>query len=138
MSDVTTWAVLSDGRYIRVLFNKGAGNTLLTLKADDSQALADLSYEVVRGVKPGAIDGTASKTKSDMQLLADFLAQQLAESEYDRLILVAPQATLDELKQELSDEVKQVIAGELAKDLLASSIDEIEQLLSEQLMTGTG
>lgn len=133
MSDVTTWAVLSDGRYIRVLFNKGADNTLLTLKADDSQALADLSYEVVRGVKPGATDGTASKTKSDMQLLADFLAQQLDDSEYDRLILVAPQGTLDELQQVLTDEVKQTVAGQLADDLLATSVDDIENMLAEQL-----
>ncbi len=129
----TTWVVLTDGRYIRILFNQGEGKSLLTLKADDSKALADLSFEVVRQVKVGASNGKASKQKTDMQLLADFLSSQLADEQYQKLILVAPQMAIDELQGELNDEVKQTISSTLAEDLLATSVDDIEIKLADSL-----
>ena len=93
MSETTTWAVLTDGRYIRVLVNKPPANSLTTLKADDSEALANLAYHVVTGVKPGASNGTASREKSNMQLLADFLAEQLQQGMFQHLVLAANSRT---------------------------------------------
>ena len=68
MSKSTTWAVLTDGRYIRVLINHSPNNTLLTLKADDSQDLTELCYQVVTGVPVGSKNGTQSRSKSNMCL----------------------------------------------------------------------
>lgn len=134
MSESITWAVLTDGRYIRVLYNKGSGQTLQTLKADDCQPLADLCYEVVTGVKPGSTNGTASRKKSNMQLLADFLAEQLQAGQYQKLILVAPPSKLAELESELDTAVSDVIIDEVGKDLLALSIDAIEQELGNLMV----
>lgn len=128
------WVVMTDGRYIRMLYNKGEGAALSTLKADDNQALADLSFEVVRGMKPGATNGTASKQKTDMQLLADFLSSQLGESQYEKLILLAPRAAIDKLKAELTDEVKALIKGTHDADMLAASMDEIEAAIGDKVM----
>ena len=129
------WVVMTDGRYIRLLYNQGEGAALSTLKADNNQALADLSFEVVRGVKPGATNGTASKQKTDMQLLADFLSSQLSESQYEKLILLAPQAAIDELKAELTDEVKALIKGTHDADMLAASMDKIEAAIGNKVAT---
>lgn len=130
MSNTTTWAVLTDGRYIRVLINKPPAKSLNTLKADDSEALAKLAYHVVTGVKHGASNGTASREKSNMQLLADFLAEQLQEDMFQHLVLAAPASKFGELLGELKDTVRDVLAAEVNKDLLPLSIDEIEKELS--------
>ena len=129
----TTWVVLTDGRYIRVLFNQGEGKSLLTLKADDSKALANLCFEVVRQIKAGASNGMASKQKTDMQLLAEFLSSQFNEDQYQKLILVAPQTAIDELQGELTDEVRQTISSTVAEDLLPVSVDDIEIKLADSL-----
>ena len=49
MSNTTTWAVLCDGRYIRILINDGSGKALTVLKVNDLPAYADLCYQVVNG-----------------------------------------------------------------------------------------
>ena len=98
MSERTIWAVLTDGRYIRILINQSPGNTLLTLKADDSTDLAELCYQVVTGIPVGSKNGTESRTKSNMRLLADFLEKQLNNNLFNQLILIAPIATLTELQ----------------------------------------
>lgn len=129
MSDTTTWAVLTDGRYIRVLINKPPATSLNTLKADDSEALAQLSYHVVTGIKHGATNGTASREKNNMQLLAEFLQDQLQQDMYQKLIVAAPEAQMDNVINELNDDVKAVMLGQLEQDLLAHSIDDIEKEL---------
>ena len=131
MSNLTTWAVLTDGRYIRVLINKGSGKSLLTLKADDSEALAKLCYEVINGIKPGSKEGVASKSKSNMQLLADFLTEQYAQHLFDRLVIAAPEEVIKALKDILPDQLKPLICGERSEDLLANSINDIEDKLGD-------
>ncbi len=129
MSDTTTWAVLTDGRYIRVLINKPPATSLTTLKADDSEALAQLAYHVVTGIKHGASNGTASREKSNMQLLADFLAEQQQQDMYQKLVVAAPSAQMNNVIAELNDDVKGSMLGQVEKDLLAFSIDDIEKEL---------
>ena len=73
MSDTTTWAVLGDGRYIRILVNKGPGKELATLNADNLEALADLRYELSTSRSPHASgDVGKSDKRSYIQLQADF------------------------------------------------------------------
>ncbi len=133
MSDTTTWAVLTDGRYIRVLINKPPATSLTTLKADDSEALAQLAYHVVTGIRHGATNGTASREKTNMQLLAEFLADQQQQDMYQKLVFAAPAAQMNNVIAELNDNVKGVILGQVEKDLLAYSIDDIEKELHDLL-----
>jgi hypothetical protein len=133
MTASTNWAVLTDGRYIRIFVHQNPVHSLHTLKADDSKDLADLCYQVVTGVPVGSKNGTRSRNKSNMELLAKFLHKQYYDAQYQKLILVAPQVTLMELKGCLSKEIKQHIKSEVAEDLLASSLDDIENKLSNCL-----
>jgi len=72
MSKVRTWVVLSDGRYIKILINKGEGKALTILNADDLPAYAELGYLMVNG-KPlnGTGDSAVSKKIDNIQCQVD-------------------------------------------------------------------
>ena len=44
----TTWAVLSDGRYLKVMVNNGENKKLNVLDADKHEDLATLCYKMVK------------------------------------------------------------------------------------------
>ena len=136
MSDVTTWAVLTDGRYVRVLFNRGHGKSLLTLKADDSEALTKLCYELVMGIVPGSSEGVASKKKSNMQLVADFLTEQYEAKLFDRFVIAAPEKVIKALRDALPQQMTQLISGELAEDILPMTVTDIEEKLGDMIIQG--
>jgi len=137
MSNITTWAVLSDGRYIKILINKGTGTELTILNADDLQAYADLCYQVVNG-KPLSATGVSVKPdkRNDIQLQANFLAEYYEQKLFDLLVIAAPQDVLKALRDALPEQVAQLIIGELAEDLTTNSNDVIENRLGDLIIKG--
>ena len=137
MSNTTTWAVLSDGRYIKILCNKGDGKSLVILNADDLQAYADLCYLMVNG-KPmnGTGDLAKSKKINNIQFQADFLAEHYEQKLFDLLVIAAPQDVLKALKDALPEQLRQLIVGELAEDLTTNSNDVIEDRLAYLIVEG--
>jgi len=138
MSDITTWAVLSDGRYIKILVNKGSGKELVVLLADDLQAYADLCYQVISG-KPLNAPGEAGKSekRSNIQLQADFLSEHREQKLFDQLVIAAPKDVLKALRDALPEQVEQLIIGELAEDLTMNSNDVIENRLGDLIIEGS-
>lgn len=136
MSNVTTWAVLSDGRYIKILVDKGEGKTLVVLDADDLKAYADLCYYLVNA-KPLDPAGNAVKPDrpTNIQLQADFMAEHHKLGMFDRLILVAPQEVLSGLKAALPEQLTGLIDGELAEDLTVTSNDVIQDRIGNMIAT---
>ena len=61
------------------------------------------------------------------------IAQQLEQrgDDYDRIILVAPPATLGALRQSIAKDVADKIHGELAKDLTHTPNDELHNHLKD-------
>ena len=137
MSNITTWAVLSDGRYIKILINKGTGKELVVLLADNLEAYADLCYQVVSG-KPLNASGDAGKSgkQSNIQLQADFLSEHREQKLFDQLVIAAPQDVLKALRDALPEQVEQLIVGELAEDLTVTSNDVIENRLADLIIEG--
>lgn len=137
MSDVTTWVALSDGRYIKILINKGVGKQLLILDADDFPAYAELCYLMVNG-KPmnGTGDLAKSKKINNIQCQADFLTEHHKLEMFNRLILVAPENVLSALKAALPEQITDLIAGELAEDLTVTSNDVIENRIADMIVSG--
>lgn len=137
MSNTTTWAVLSDGRYIKILINKGTGTTLLVLDADDLEAYARLCYEVVNG-KPLHASAESGKTekRTNIQLQAEFLAEHQQLGLFDQIVIAAPQDVLTALRDALPEQVAQLIVGELAEDLTVYSNDIIESRLGDMIIEG--
>ena len=104
MSNTTTWAVLCDGRYIRILINDGSGKALTVLKVNDLPAYADLCYQVVNGKPLSAVSVSVKSEKLNyIQLLADFLAEHYQQKLFDLLVLVAPQDALTALRDALPE-----------------------------------
>lgn len=137
MSDTTTWAVLGDGRYIRILVNKGPGKELAALNADKLEALADLCYELSTGRSPHASGGAGTSDKrSTIQLQADFLSEQHEQNMFDLLVIAAPQDVIKSLRDALPEQINKLIIGELAEDLLANSADVIENTLADIIIEG--
>jgi len=74
MSDTITWAVLSDGRYIKVMVHNGTGTKFSVLDADKNEALAQLCYQMVNCKPMLSGKETAESEKINfIQLHADFL-----------------------------------------------------------------
>ena len=57
------------------------------------------------------------------------LKQRAMAGEYQRLVVVAPPGTLGELRKHYHHEVKQRLAGEIAKDLTGHSVDDIARII---------
>lgn len=137
MSNKTTWAVLSDGRYIKILFNKGEGTVLNVLDADDLPAYAELGYLMVNNKPLGATgDDAVSKKIDNLQCQADFLAEHHKLEMFDLLVIAAPQDVLTGLKNALPKDLQQLVVGELAEDLTVSSNDDIENRLADLIVAG--
>lgn len=132
MSNVTTWAVLCDGRYIKVMVNKGEDKKLNVLDADKHEDLATLCYKMVNSKPEFSVSGSVKAEKIDyIQLQADFLASQYEKGLFDRLLIAAPADVIKALRDALPENIKQLVGGELPEDITTKSCDVIEDKLAD-------
>ncbi len=128
----TTWAVLSDGRYIKVMINNGENKKLTVLDADKHEDLATLCYKMVNSKPEFLLKGSVKAKKIDfVQLQADFLVEQYNKELYERLVIAAPADVAKSLRAALPDNINQLVAGELAEDITVKSADIIEDKLAD-------
>lgn len=128
----TTWAVLSDGRYIRVMVSNGDGKTLNVLDADKHEDLATLCYKIVNSKPEFSPKGSVKAEKIDfVQLQADFLVKQYEKELYQRLVIAAPDDVVKSLRVALPENIDQLISGELNEDITTKSCDIIEDKLAD-------
>ena len=137
MNNVTTWAVLSDGRYIKILINKGEGKSLTILNADDLPAYAELGYLMVNG-KPlnGTGDSAISKKIDNIQCQVDFLVEHHKLGMFDLLAIAAPADVLTKFKSTLPEQLANLIVGEIAEDLTVDTNSEIENRFADIILAG--
>jgi protein required for attachment to host cells len=131
MSNATTWAVLSDGRYIKIMVNNGEGKKLTVLDADKHEDLAALCYKMVNSKPDFSVKGSVKAEKIDfIQMQADFLAKQHEKKLYERLVIAAPADVAKELREALPENINQLVAGELPEDITTKSSYIIEDKLA--------
>ena len=131
----TTWAVLSDGRYLKVMVNNGEGSKLNVLDADKHEDLATLCYKMVNSKPEFSPKGSVKAEKIDfIELQADFLTKQFEKELYQRLVIAAPAEVASSLKAFLPENIQQLVAGELAEDITIKSADVIENKLAELIV----
>jgi len=137
MSDTTTWAVLSDGRYIKVMVHNGTGTKFSVLDADKNEALAELCYQMVncKPRLPGK-DTAKSEEINFIQQQADFLSAQYEKNMFEALLIVAPQAVIKSLRDVLPEQLSQLIIGEVEEDILMNSNDVIDNMLAKFIVDG--
>ena len=132
MSNQTIWAVLSDGRYIRVMVNNGEDAKLNVLDADKNEELAALCYKMVNSKPEFSVSGSVKAEEINfLQLQAEFLVKQYQQDLFDKLILAAPNDVIQSIRSALPSEMNQLVIGELAEDLTAKSNDIIQAKLAD-------
>jgi protein required for attachment to host cells len=137
MSDTTTWAVLSDGRYIKVMVHNGTGTKFSVLDADKNEALAQLCYQMVN-CKPmlSGKETAASEKINFIQLQADFLSAQHEQNMFDRLVIAAPEAVIKSLRDALPEQLNQLVVGELEEDILMKPNHVLDNIFAKFITEG--
>jgi protein required for attachment to host cells len=126
-----TWVVVADGTHARLFHNVGKQG-VLKLKQDDLMK-PDTVDEQGQGPS-GHRPPEESPEKTDEATFAKQLAHRLnaaaLKQEFEHLFLIADPTTLGEIRPQLHVETTRRIAGELAKTLTNSTLEDIEKILA--------
>ena len=128
-----TWILVADGSHARFFE-----------PSDDMRKLASAETEITAGEARASAGGDArdgfepsrdpDKTRQDfMARVAEVLDKASDEGRFDRLVLVAPPASLGELRPLLSARVKKTVSHEVGKNLTGSTPTEVRELLADAL-----
>jgi len=147
MADVTVrngdYVLVGDGEKAMLFENRGDGEYANFEVVDLFEAAPKAVQEAEEQPSP-ALDGTApaKKATADGEAtwhrldrgrfakdVAAALYKQAHRNRFERLVIVAPPATLGELRKELHKEVSGRVVAEFAKDLTNHPIHEIERHL---------
>ena len=148
MKKTVTYILVADGARARLYANHGVGKGLqpvsgATHKADlhhhDREILADKPGRAYNSVGQGrsAMEPPTEWHRFEKHKFAREMARVLdsaaANKAFDRLILVAPPATLGDLRTELGDATRKMVTAELPKDLTRHAEHELPQHLAAVL-----
>jgi protein required for attachment to host cells len=139
MTLTRTWILVADGARARILCNDGPGKGLHAVEGCVFQGEHARTHEMMSD-REGRMASSVGSARSAVQArsdphrelkrkfahkLADELALRLAQQAYGRLIIIAAPSVLGDLRHALSENVRDVLTGELAKDLTKTPDDEI-------------
>ena len=148
MRKTVTYILVADGARARLYANHGIGKGLqpvsgATHKADlhhhDRDFLTDKPGRAFNSVGSGrsAMEPPTEWHRFEKHKFAREMAKVLdaaaASKAFDRLILVAPPATLGDLRTELSDATRKMVTAELPKDLTRHAEQDLPQHLETVL-----
>jgi protein required for attachment to host cells len=142
-----TWVVIADGAHAKVL--------QFTPEKPRLEAVDDISFEIdlpathdLVSDRQGRVfeshghanHAAAARTDPHRELkrglahkIADALQTSLADQRYDKLVLVAPPATLGDLREALAKSVRARVTVELAKDLVKIPASQLHDHLADVL-----
>ena len=147
MKSRRTWVLLADGSHARIYENDGVGKGITPLP-DGTFDEPVLSTREINADKPGLSFGSTGISRRRMQprtdphrqakfefarQLASFLEHGHNDNRFDRLVLVAPPKALGDLRELLPVPVRNLVCGELAKDLLPLDERDLPDHLNDLL-----
>ncbi len=148
MKPTTTWILIADGARARIFANHGPGKGIYAVDGAEVETELLPSREL-RDDRPGRTFESANNTmrhaiaprqdahrelkRTFSEELAAILDEKLARKAYDRVVLVAPPATLGDLRSALSAQVREAVYAELDKDLTNTPAAELPQHLGAVL-----
>lgn len=141
-----TWVLIADGEKALFLRNDvdAQDPDLNVVRIEEQDNPKDIDQSANR---PGRMPDTGQGQRSALddtdwhQLakerfaddLADILYKQAHKGAFERIVIVAPPATLGELRDKMHQEVTDKVIAEIDKTLTNHPIDEIETLLTREL-----
>ena len=141
-----TWVLIADGEKALFLRNdldaQDPNLNVVRIKQQDNPSDREQSAN-----RPGRKADTGVGQRSAMEdtdwhelakerfadELADILYEQAHKGAFSRIVLVAPPATLGELRAKMHKEVSDKVVAEIDKTMTNHPIDEIEKLLHAEL-----
>ena len=148
MKKKITYILIADGARARLYMNEGVGKGVQPVSGATHQSHVPAHNRDLVTDKPGRSFSSVGTGRSAMDPATDWIklekhrfAREMAKvldaaasnKAFDRLILVAPPATLGDLRTELSDHTRKLVSAELPKDLTRHAEQELPQHLSDVL-----
>ena len=135
MNEGITWVMLTDGNFIKIMFNKVRGSELKTLRDGDFEHTSEIAYKMVTRKRALTMRNSGHDTLEEeqgffLQMLADFLAKQQKLNAFQNLILVAPGNIVDIVNKRLPETTKDKIVATVREDFLLLSQDKIQEKLA--------
>jgi protein required for attachment to host cells len=146
MEPIRTYVLVADGARARLLLSEGRGKPLTEVAGSDMRQDLKPDHELSSD-RPGRVQESANAARHAIerddlhrrekerfaQSLADELDKRLTNREYDRVVIAAAPETLGVIRSALSDKVRAVILGEVAKDLTKIPNPQIRAHLGDEL-----
>ncbi|HEY1385631.1 MAG TPA: host attachment protein [Dongiaceae bacterium] len=148
MKKTVTYILVADGARARLYANHGVGKGLQPVSGATHRADLHHHDREILSDKPGRAYSSVGEGRSAMEPqtewhrfekhkfareMARVLDAAAANKAFDRLILIAPPATLGDLRTELSDATRKMVTAELPKDLTRHAEQELPQHLGSVL-----
>ena len=142
-----TWIVVANGTTARALENEGVGKGLNPAPAFEMTVASPPTRELGSD-RPGRVHDRFGQGRHAMEPKADWHRQEKAEfakavaekiesaaraGRYDRLVLVAPPTVMGDIRSALGRHARDLIIGEITKDLTRSDLADIDQHLGDVL-----
>ena len=145
MKSARTWILIADGGHARVLETVGHGNPLkqvphLALETElppnrelgtDRLSRSHESVGPTRHAIAPRNDAHRELKRSFAEEIVAALEAQCSAGNFDKLILVAPPATLGDLRQAMGKTLSERVVGEVPKDLVRTPNHEIRAHLAD-------
>lgn len=144
MKKTVTYVLVADGARARLYANHGVGKGLQPVSGATHKAELHHHDRDILTDKAGRTHNSVGQSRSAMEPhtewhrfekhkfareMAKVLDAAAASKSFDRLILVAPPATLGDLRMELGDATRKMVTAELPKDLTRHAEQELPQHL---------
>jgi len=140
MEKVITWVVLADGFFAKIMVNNGSGIELYALRNGDFEHTSDMTYELITGKQLSTsstsnndVKQSSTKKTRFINVLINFLTQQYQNKSFVQLVIAAPNETIKDIRQNLPEQINNVVVGELAEDLLPMPHHQISFSLNKIL-----
>jgi protein required for attachment to host cells len=148
MKKTVTYILVADGARARLYVNQGVGKGLQPVSGATHKADLHHHDRDILSDKPGRAYNSVGQGRSAMEPQTDWhrfekhkFAREMAKvldaaaanKVFDRLVLVAPPATLGDLRMELGEATRKMVTAELAKDLTRHAEQELPQHLGAVL-----
>ena len=132
MNEKTTWVVLTDGYFIKIMHYSGEQIRLSTYREADFEKSSDITYQLITRYREQDVN---NKDRSNLlyTLLTDFLTEHLKNGDFSQLVFIAPEKELDKLNKTLPDVLTAHIGKNITGDYLALSQDQLEEVLIQEL-----
>jgi protein required for attachment to host cells len=147
MKPTITWILIADGARAAIYANHGPGKGLAPVEGEVFEGDHRPGREIMSD-KPGRSFESVGTTRHAIEprndphrelkrdfaeRLAAILDERLTAKAFDRVVLVAPPATLGDLRAALSEQVRSAVYAELDKDLTKTPDIELPQHLGAVL-----